>query len=76
MILAERGRGRKTLYSELEKRPLCLRFQKKGPLFNERIWIWKKQKHHHILVMFSVFGDQNYWHPVTMRFPVCFKKFF
>ena len=24
----------------------------------------------------SVFGDRNYWHPVTMRFPVCFKKFF
>ena len=23
-----------------------------------------------------VFGDRNYWHPVTMRFPVCFKKFF
>ena len=36
----------------------------------------KKSPNTNCIRTLFVFGDRNYWHPVTMRFPVCFKKFF
>ena len=45
-------------------------YNKKSPIKSDFFAVTSFLHNHY------VFGDRNYWHPVTMRFPVCFKKFF